>query len=329
MKVLQLTAYGNPKDVIKLIEQPEFGPLAADEWVLDMEAAPISPTDQYIIAGIYGELPPLPHGLGCEGVGRVSAVGSAVRHVKVGDRVIAPLLQNTTWSTRIRTRETWQRALPEGNLSQMAQVGMNPVTALLILTEFKTLRAGDWVISTAANSAVGRSIIPIAKARGIRTVNIVRTPNLIDEIKEIGGDVVLVDGPGLAKEIGEATGGANIQLALDGVGGPLTQQLVDSIGLFGVVVIWSGMGGALSPINNIPIIFSGKSLHGFWIVNWLKIPGNRERLTAAFEEIAPLVASGRIVIPVAGEFEFDQYGEAIALASKYNGKAILYPNGKL
>lgn len=195
MKALQLTAYGNPKDVIKLVEQAEFGSLATDEWVIDMEAAPVSPTDQYIIAGIYGELPPLPHGLGCEGVGRVSAVGSAVKHVKVGDRVIAPLLQNTTWSTRIKTRETWQRALPEGNLSQMAQVGMNPVTALLILTEFKTLKAGDWVISTSANSAVGRSVIPIAKSRGIKTVNIVRTPDLIDEIKAIGADVVLADGP--------------------------------------------------------------------------------------------------------------------------------------
>ena len=196
MKALELTAYGNPKDVIRLVDQPEFGPLAADEWVIDMEAAPVSPTDQYIIAGIYGELPPLPHGLGSEGVGRVSAVGSAVRHLKVGDRVIAPLLQNTTWSTRVKTRETWQRALPEGNLSQMAQVSMNPVTALLILTEFKTLKAGDWVISTAANSAVGRSVIPIAKARGIKTVNIVRTPDLVDEIKAAGGDVVLTGRPG-------------------------------------------------------------------------------------------------------------------------------------
>jgi len=326
MKALQLTAYGDPKDVIKLVDLPEFGPLAADEWIIDMEAAPVSPTDQYIIAGIYGELPPLPHGLGCEGVGRVSAIGSGVTHVKVGDRVIAPLLQNTTWSTRIKTKETWQRALPEGNLSQMAQVGMNPVTAFLLLTEFKTLKVGDWVISTAANSAVGRSIIPIAKGRGIKTVNIVRTPDLIDEVKAIGGNVVLADGADLAKRITEATGGADIQLALDGVGGPLTQQLVDSIGLYGIVVLWSRMGGEDSTIKNIPVLFTGKSLHGFWIVNWLKIPGNRERLTAAYEEIAPLVASGKIVIPVAGEFELDQYVDAIALASKYSGKAILYPN---
>src|SRR6201998_232260 len=194
MKALELTAYGNPKDVIKLVEQPDFGRLAADEWGIDMEAAPSSPPHQYIIAGIYGELPPLPHGLGCEGIGRVSAIGSGIKHVKVGDRVIAPLLQNTTWSTRIKTRETWQRALPEGNLSQMAQVGMNPVTRLLIFAEFKTLKAGDWVISPSANSAVGRSVIPIAKSRGIKTVNIVRTPDLVDEIRAIGGDGVLAGG---------------------------------------------------------------------------------------------------------------------------------------
>jgi NADPH:quinone reductase-like Zn-dependent oxidoreductase len=328
MKALQLTAYGDPKDVIKVVMQPEFGPLRANEWIIEMEAAPVSPTDQYIIAGIYGELPPLPHGLGCEGVGRVSAVGSGVKHVKVGDRVIAPMLQNTTWSTHIKTKETWQRALPEGELSQMAQVSMNPITAFLLLKEFKTLQPGDWVISTAANSAVGRSVIPIAKARGIKTVNIVRLPDLIEEIKTVGGDVVLTDGPDLVKQIKEATAGANIQLALDGVGGALTQRLIDAIGLYGTVVAWSRMGGVDPTIATIPVLFTGKSLHGFWIVNWLKIPGNRERLTAAFEEIAPLVASGKIVIPVAGEFELDQYVDAIALASKYNGKAILYPNGK-
>lgn len=328
MKALQLNAYGDPKDVIKLIEQPEFGPLTPDEWVIDMEAAPVSPTDLYIIAGIYGELPPLPHGLGCEGVGRVSAIGSGVKHVKVGDLVIAPLLQNTTWSMRIKTNETWQRALPEGNLNQMAQVGMNPVTALLLLTEFKELKAGDWVISTSANSAVGRSVIAIARARGIKTVNIVRAPDLIDEIRAIGGDIVLSDGPDLAKRIKEATDGANIQLALDGVGGPLTQQLIEAIGLYGIVVLWSRMSGVDPTIATIPVLFTGKSLHGFWIVNWLKIPGNRERLTAAFDEIAPLMASGKIVIPVAGEFDLEQYVDAIALASKYKGKAILYPNGK-
>jgi NADPH:quinone reductase-like Zn-dependent oxidoreductase len=325
MKGLQLVAYGDPAQVIKLIDVPEFGSVEANDIVIDIEASAIEPTDQYIIAGVYGELPPLPHLLGCTGVGRVSAIGRDVKHLKVGDRTIAPMKSNA-WVTRIKTDATWLRALPDGDVNQLAMLGMNPVTALLLLTDFVKLNAGDWVISTAANSAIGRSVIPIAKARGLRTVNIVRRLELVDEIKALGGDVVLVSGPDLVTRIAAATDNAKIKLALDGVGGETTQQLVDALTVYGAVVIWSGMGGALSPINNIPIIFTGKSLHGFWIMNWLRIPGNPERLGAIYDELAPLVASGKISFPIVGEFRLDQYVEALALAGKYRGKVIFHPN---
>jgi len=246
--------------------------------------------------------------------------------VKIGDRVLAPMLNNNTWVRRVKTNETWQRALPGGALNQLAQLGMNPATAYLVLTEFVTLHPGDWVVSTAANSAVGRSVIPIAKARGVKTVNIVRRPELVAEMTALGGDAVLVDGPDLPKQIAAATGNARILLALDGVGGQTTQRLLDSIGLYRKVVFWSRMRGEPPVVDSVPILFTGKSLHGFWIVKWLKIPGNSERLTGVYEEIAPLVVSGAISIPVAGEFALNHYVEALALASKLKGKAILYPN---
>jgi len=104
--------------------------------------------------------------------------------------------------------------------------------------------------------------------------------------------------------------------------------LLDSIGLYGKVVLWSRMSGEPATIDSVPVLFTGKSLHGFWIVNWLKIPGNRERLTVIYEEIAPLVASGAISIPVAGEFALDQYLGALDVASKFSGKAILRPKGR-
>jgi mitochondrial enoyl-[acyl-carrier protein] reductase / trans-2-enoyl-CoA reductase len=34
-------------------------------------------------------------------------------------------------------------------------------------------------------------VIAVAKSRGLRTVNIVRRPELVDELKTIGGDVVI------------------------------------------------------------------------------------------------------------------------------------------
>jgi NADPH:quinone reductase-like Zn-dependent oxidoreductase len=93
---------------------------------------------------------------------------------------------------------------------------INPATAYLILTEFVQLNKGDWVLMNAANSAVGRAVIAIAKARGIRTLNAVRRADVVDEVKALGGDVVLVDGPDLPRRVAAATSKAPITLALDG-----------------------------------------------------------------------------------------------------------------
>ena len=90
MKSIQLTAYGNPADVVTLVDVPDVSTPGPEEVVIDVEAAPVDPSDLYMIAGTYGNLPPLPHILGIEGVGRVSARGRNVQHLKEGDRTLVP-----------------------------------------------------------------------------------------------------------------------------------------------------------------------------------------------------------------------------------------------
>jgi D-arabinose 1-dehydrogenase-like Zn-dependent alcohol dehydrogenase len=70
-------------------------------------------------------------------------------------------------------------SLPEADPQQLAMLGTNPPTASLLLDEASDLKPGDWVVQNAANSGVGRSLIAIAKARGIKTINLVRRPELI------------------------------------------------------------------------------------------------------------------------------------------------------
>ena len=55
---------------------------------------------------------------------------------------------------------------------------VNPATALLMLRNYVALQPGDWVIQDAANSGVGTNLIRLAKADGIRTVNVVRRSSL-------------------------------------------------------------------------------------------------------------------------------------------------------
>ena len=60
---------------------------------------------------------------------------------------------------------------------------INPMTAWRMLHDFVQLRPRDWLIQNAANSAAGRAVIQISRELGYRTVNIVRRPELIEELK--------------------------------------------------------------------------------------------------------------------------------------------------
>src|SRR5204862_7281729 len=105
--------------------------------------------------------------------GRVTAVGAGVSHVEPGDLVIN--LQRENWTQRRRVKDDDVIPVPAKlDLRQAAMLRINPPTALLLLTDIVTLKPGDWVIQNGANSAVGRIVIRLARARGINTVNGVR-----------------------------------------------------------------------------------------------------------------------------------------------------------
>jgi NADPH:quinone reductase-like Zn-dependent oxidoreductase len=122
-----------------------------------------------------------------------------VKHLKQGDRTLVPY-PAPAWAERIKADASRLRPLPSGDVNQFAMLGINPPTAYLLLTDFVSLPSGSWVIQNSANSGVGRALIPIAKSLGLKTVNVVRRDDVVAEIKAIGGDIVLVDGPDLAND---------------------------------------------------------------------------------------------------------------------------------
>ena len=148
-------------------------PPAAGEIVFDVLAFPINPADISFCRGNYRLRPPLPATPGAECVGRVAAVGAGVGDIRPGDLVIH--MQRENWVQRRRIAAADAIPLPAGlDLAQAAMLRINPATALLLLEDHVALKPGDWVIQDVANSAVGRHLIVLAKAKGVRTVNVVR-----------------------------------------------------------------------------------------------------------------------------------------------------------
>src|SRR6185437_4338145 len=111
------------------------------------------------------------------------------------------------------------------DLQQAAMLRINPATAQLLLEDHVALQPGDWVIQNVANSAVGRHLTVIAKARGVRTLNVVRRDDVADELRALGADHVLRDGPDLPARARDATGGAAIRLGIDAVSGDACKRI--------------------------------------------------------------------------------------------------------
>ncbi|UFX46659.1 2-enoyl thioester reductase domain-containing protein [Bradyrhizobium sp. 41S5] len=325
MKAVQVVAFGRAQDVVKLNEVPDVGSPGPNEVVVAVEAAPINNSDFMIIAGRYGYLPTPPATLGIEGVGRVVAAGSQVKNLREGDRTLIPFTV-PTWTERAKFTASWQRPLPEkADIQQLSMIGVNPATAYLLLTDFAKIPHGGWVIQNGANSATARAVIAVAKSLGLKTVNVVRREEVVDEVKSVGGDVVLVDGPDLAKRVAKETGGAPILLALDVVGGASTLNLMNCLAPKAALVIYSAMSGLPFSGSALSVIFNEVSVRGFWLGHWGKTATD-EALAKMYDHLVPMVASGAISAPVVGSYGLEGFPEAIAKAAAFKGKVIFTPN---
>ena len=318
MRAIQLTAYGNPVEGLKYVDLPEPEALDPNQVLIGVEFSPINPNDLLLAKGIYGIRPALPTVIGNEGVGRVLNVGPRVQNVKVGDRVLAPL-SSFTWRERMVVPAKGLFALPaDADPQQLSMLAINPPTAALLLSEYVDLKPGEWVVQNAANSSVGRWVIAFAKARGLKTVNIVRRPELVAELKAIGRDLVVVDSPDVSKEIKAAVGQAELRLALDGVSGPATGVLASTLSPHGTLVVYAAMSEAAMSISPLDIIFKPITMQGFWLGH----PESTAKSAPAIAQAAEMIATDRVHIPVAATYALSSIKEAVAHALR-GGKILL------
>jgi NADPH:quinone reductase-like Zn-dependent oxidoreductase len=143
-------------------------------------------------------------------------------------------------------------------------------------------------------------------------------------MRALGGDVVLVDGPDLAKRVAAETGNAPITLALDSVGDTSSMDLMNCLSENGVLVSYGAISRKPMIVPTGSLIFKKQSIRGFWLVHWYQ-SAKPDEITAMFDHLVPLVAAGTISTPVAATYGFDQVREAIAKAAQGGGKVLFTP----
>jgi NADPH:quinone reductase-like Zn-dependent oxidoreductase len=270
----------------------------------------------------------LPAGIGAECVGRVAAVGAGVSHVKPGDRVIN--LQRENWVQRRRVKGDDVIPVPAGlDGLQAAMLRINPPTALLLLSDLVPLRPGDWIIQNVANSAVGRFVIRLARARGVRTVNVVRRESLFAELTALGADVCVMDGPDVAEAVRAQTGGASIRLGIDAVSGRATARISTCVGEGGVVCNYGSMSGEDPIMPRANLVGDGQTLVGF-ILGRALATRSLAQIRAIYAELGEQVGKGLLTAPVERIYPIEDIQAAVAHAERgeRGGKILVAPNGQ-
>lgn len=315
--------HGEPADVLRCVEAPT--PAAQrGQAVVAMEAAVIHPADLLTIQGRYAAHPRFPGATpGNEGVGRIVDVGEDVT-LAVGTRVLLPMGSGTWRDHVVVTASQLVPAPDDVPADQLAMASINPLTASLLLSSILELRPGEWVIQNAANSAVGQLVARLARARGLRTVNIVRRAAAERTVHAAGGHVVVMAGDDLAATVQRYTNGDQIRLALDAVGGSHTGRIAQCLTLGGTVVNYGALAGKPCAISPDLTIFRDIRLRGFWLSHWLQRTPTQAR-QQALTDLLPLVADGTLEVPVQATYRLDQIHEAVAHAAQpgRSGKVIL------
>ena len=326
MRALQFAEPGDPLTVLRLADVPTPKP-GPGQVRVRVTHRPINPSDLYCVQGIYPVRPELPGSPGFEGFGVIDAVGDGVTSVNKGQRVFQATGNPGTWAEYVIAPAEGVVPIPDAINDQVgAQVLANPMTAWAILNDELTLERGDWILQTAAASALGHLIIQLARHRGIRTINVVRRREHVSRLREVGADeVICTADESIAGRVREITRGAGVRAAIDAVGGPGGAE-IEGVLADGGTMLPIGLlsGQPLGPLDAGAMIFRGTTVRGFWLITWFQTR-TPEQLNRAFGEVIRLLANGTLSPPVEAEYDLADFRRAIEHAQRpgRHGKVLL------
>lgn len=296
------------------VDLPEPGPR---EVSVALQAVAINPVDYKMYSGAFGsDSSRLPLRLGLEGSGVVTAVGEGAAGpagpVRVGDEVIvAGQGAAGVYAAAVTVPDT--AVLPKpGELSWQQAAGVIAVggTAVHLIVALG-VQAGDTVLVHGAAGSVGRTVAQLAVGRGARVIG-TAAPSRHEALRGYGVEPVAY-GPGLADRI-RALAPDGVTSAIDTVGTDeaidVSLEFVDDPSRIASIAAF-GRGG-----DGIQLLGGGPGAD----------PGTEIR-AAAWQELLPLTASGKLEIPVARSYPFAEVADAhrFVIEGHAGGKVVLLP----
>ncbi|MGL5243437.1 MAG: quinone oxidoreductase [Kluyvera ascorbata] len=293
---IEFSKHGGP-DVLNAVEFTPNAP-AENEVQVENKAIGINYIDTYIRSGLYPP-PSLPSGLGTEAAGVVSQVGSNVKHIKIGDRVVYAQSGLGAYSSVHNVAADKVALLPAAiSYEQAAASFLKGLTVYYLLRKTYEIKPGEPFLFYAAAGGVGLIACQWAKALGAKLIGTVGSAEKAKRALQAGAwQVINYREENIAERVKEITGGKKLPVVYDSVGKDTWEASLDCLQRRGLMVSFGNSSGPVTGVNlgilnqKGSLFVTRPSLYGY-ITTY-------DELKEASHELFSLIASGIIKVDVA------------------------------
>jgi NADPH:quinone reductase len=322
VKAIRVHSPGGP-EALRYEDVPQPSP-GAGHVLVKIEAAGVNFIDVYQRTGLYKVA--LPFTLGQEAAGVVTAVGSGVREVKVGDRVAYTHVMGAYAEYAVVPADRIV-VLPEGvSTKQGAAVMLQGMTAHYLAGATYPLKRGDVCLVHAAAGGVGLLLCQIAKLHGARVIGTVSTPAKATLAREAGAaDVILYTEQDFEVEVKRLTQGAGLQVVYDSVGKTTFDKGLNCLARRGMMVLYGQSSGPIGSFD--PLLLSQRGSLFLTRPTLADYIATRAELVSRAGEVLGWLKSGKLTLRIEHEFPLAQAAEAHRALEgrKTTGKVLLIP----
>jgi NADPH2:quinone reductase len=322
MKAIRVHAAGGP-EALTLDDIPAPSPKAG-EALIKVDAAGLNYIDVYFRTGVYKA--ELPLTIGMEAGGVVTAVGSNVSEVKVGDKVAYTGVAGA-YAEQAAVPSSKLVVLPAGvSTKQGAAAMLQGMTAHYLATSTYPLKHGDTCLVHAAAGGVGLLLCQIAKLRGARVIGTVSTDDKAKLAREAGADeTIIYTRQDFEAEVKRMTNGKGVQVVYDAVGKTTWDKSLNSLAPRGLIALYGQSSGPIGQID--PQIFNAKGSLFLTRPSLGHYTATREELLQRAGEVLGWVRDGKLKLRMEFEFPLKDAAEAHRALEgrKTTGKVLLTP----
>lgn len=296
-------------------DRPDPRP-GTQQALVAVRGAGLNGADMLQRAGRYPPPSGAPDIPGLEFAGEVVALGEGTTDVAVGDRVMA-IAGGGGQAELVTAHERLLLAVPDG-VDWVAAGGFMETftTAHDALFTQADLQPGERLLVNGANGGVGTSAVQLAVAVGATVVAAARSRATHDGLAALGAHQVVT--PDVAHEAGP------FDVVLELVGAPNMKANLASLAPDGRICVIGVGGGPKVELNLLALMGARGRIHG----STLRARPLEQKIAATQavgRHVVPLLASGRVRVPIEADFELGDAPaayERFAAPGKF-GKVVL------